>query len=337
LSPSLILVVGFALRFHGDPAWFLHFGYGSRERPLALRILGDNLITPYEDGHDGPRFWLLSRDPFLLRPGEASAYLDRPAYRAQRIAYPILAAPWRLGGEHTLLWGLIVTNLAVVFAGSWVAVLLARKLGAPERASLAYGLNPAVISAVLLDTADAMMITFLLFALLAGLRRRWGWFAFGATIACLAKEQALLGVGTALLLWPGVPWRVRVRSLALPLTAVGAWALYVRWRLDWPAADIQEFAPPLWGYLDAYRRGWRYFGNWADTLVAVALWPLAAVVVGAWWRRRSPMLAAALPSALIVPFLSAQVVDLAHNALRAVGPALTLLPLDLYARHRPPR
>ena len=49
--------------------------------------------------------------------------------------------------------------------------------------------------------------------------------------------------------------RRRWAIVVIPALAALGWAVYVRWRLGWPASDIEEFTPvPLWGYVDAYRR-----------------------------------------------------------------------------------
>ena len=106
ISPFLIV--------HG-PTWFLHLGR-EFEPPidLAREKLGDDVVVPHEIGHDGKSFWVLARDPLLTQGADIRHFLDRPAYRAQRIAYPLIASPWGLGGEHLLLWGLIITNLGTV-------------------------------------------------------------------------------------------------------------------------------------------------------------------------------------------------------------------------------
>jgi hypothetical protein len=325
-------VGAFLVRFDANPAWFVHFGREGSVLPVARRALGADLLVPHTDGHDGQAFWLLARDPLLVSAKDARRYLDRPAYRAQRVLYPALAAPWRFAGERALLWGLLATNLVTVAAGGYAAALLARDLGVPARAGLAFALNPAVLAGVLLDTSDTLMLALLVMALLYLVRRRWLPAGIAAAAACLAKEQALLAVAAVTVLGQGLPRRVRVALAAAAFGAVGAWALYERWRLGWPPSQVQEFTWPVWGYVDAYLRGWRHFNNWADTVVAAALWPLAWVTVRRWRRTRSLAASSALPYALYVPFLSAQVVDLTVNALRAVGPLLTLVAIDLYAR-----
>jgi hypothetical protein len=152
------------------------------------------------------------------------------------------------------------------------------------------------------------------------------------TVGVLTKEPTLLGLAGVALLAPAVGRRARVALVGVPGAAAAAWFVYAHWRLAWPSAGVQEFAAPFYGYYQAYTKGWRPVGNWADAIVAVLLIPLACAVLVRFYRRRSLLLAAAVPFAAMLPFLSAQVFDLADNSLRALGPAITLLALDLYAR-----
>jgi hypothetical protein len=121
----------------------------------------------------------------------------------------------------------------------------------------------------------------------------------------------------------------RIRLVVIPGICVVAWAVYIRWRLDWPKTSIQEFSLPFVGYVDAWTRFWSKVGNWSDAAVAFLLIPAAVVVVVLWYRRRTLLLAAAVPFALIVPLLSAQVVNVSINSTREFGPAVLFVLLDL--------
>jgi hypothetical protein len=317
---------------HGDPAWFIQLGSKRIPIVLARQLLGQRVVVPHTDGHDGRFFWIQARDPLLLHPKLDAANLDRPGYRAQRIGYPLLAAPWRVFGEYGAVWALVLTNLAIVGLGTWWTTALALDVGALPRAGLAFALNPAVVVAVLFDTSDALAIAAVVGSLLFLRRGRFGLAVALAAVGALAKEPMLLAVGAVAVLAPGLRLVRRALLVGVPAAVAGLWALYERWRLGWPPSQIEEFTRPLSGYLDAYRRGWRPVGNWGDALVAVGVLALAVVLVAVWWRRRSTLMAAALPFALLVPFLSSQVLDLADNSMRALGPALTLLAIEAYRR-----
>lgn len=332
LSVHLVLTTAFLARAGGNPQFFVHFGSEASVVPFARQVLGTDLLTPHSDGHDGQAFWLLARDPLLLQGKDVLApNLDRPAYRAQRIVYPLLAAPWRLAGETGLLWGLLVTNLVVVLLGGFVAGCLALRIGAPLRASLAFALSPGVLLAPLFSLSDALALALLLGTTLALVRQQHALAVLCGMVGVLTKESTLIALAGFALLAPRIPLRSRVLLVAVPATAAAAWALYARWRLGWPASQIEEFALPFWGYVDAWRRGWSPVGNWSDAALAFALLPLAVFGLLRWRARRSLVLAGAVPFLALVPFFSAQVLDLAGNSLRVMTPTLTLMILDFYA------
>ncbi len=315
----------------GDPAWFVHFGRSAKQVALARQVLGADVVVPHVEGADGEQFWVEARDPLLLHPQIDAANLDRPAYRTQRIAYPALVAPWGLLGSEWLVWGLVLTNLALVGVGTAMAAQLVVDLGAPARAGLAFAFSPAVIASVTLDTGDTLAIAAILGALLLLRRGRIGWAVAAAVVAALAKEPMLLCCVAVGVLVPSIRRRDRGMFVGIPAAAATIWGLYARWRLGWPGSEVQEFSAPFAGYVDAYRHGWRPAGNYWDALVAVAVLGFAIAVIIRWWQRRTLLLAAALPFAVMVPFFSASVLDLADNSLRVLGPAITLFALDVYA------
>jgi hypothetical protein len=131
LVGQLVVIGVFLAREKGNPEWFVHFGHTSSALPLARKVLGPDVPVPNPNGSDGQSYWILAHDPLLLHPDQNARYIDRPVYRAQRILYPALAAPFRLGGEHALLWGLIVVNVLAMMAGCLVTGLLSLELGVP--------------------------------------------------------------------------------------------------------------------------------------------------------------------------------------------------------------
>lgn len=339
-----LVACGFYLAaYRGDPSAFVHFGSEmALELAHARAVLGE-VQTPNEDGHDGVSFWTLARDPLLLEPEDAQRFTDRPQYRAQRIGYPMLAAPWRLLGERALLWGLLLTNLVAVFAGGYASARLARALGMPERASLAFAMNPGVFLAVLFDLSDAVALLFVVCTALAMVRGRVGWAVVASTAAALTKEPTLFATAALAASYPwgvrgagGAPLRplgVRARMLVavVPVVACGLWAVYVRARLGWRSAPIEEFDVPLAGYLDAWRRYWAPARAYGEAALSTAVLLTGAAIVVRFWRRRTFLLAAALPYALLSWTLTIGIVHLMTNFLRAFAPALFFLVFDLYA------
>jgi hypothetical protein len=334
LLAHLSLVGFFLLNNAGRIEYFVHFGTESPVISWARDILGDDVLVPHLDGHDGQFFWVQAHDPLLVNADSMSGLFDRPTYRTQRVAYPLVSSVWRLGGERALLWGLLTTNLMIVALGGYAASRIALTLGAPVRAGLAFALNPAVVVAVSYDTSDAMALAFLLLAVLAVGRHQLAWAAALGTVAVLTKESSLLALAGIAFFAPTIDHRSRAAVLIVPGAAAAGWFVYVHWRLGSSGVQLREFSAPFYGYYDAYRRGWYAIGNWEDAILAALLLPLAALTLGRFWGRPTLLLSAAVPYALMVPFLSADVLGLTNSSLRAFGPALTFLLLDYYGKRR---
>jgi hypothetical protein len=315
------------------PAWFLYLGRLDKDPPTVKqvsRILGPDVPVAAQSGHDGREFWVLARDPLLLSPRKDVSLLDLPRYRAERIAYPAVAAPWGLLGATALLLGLLVTNLLVVGIGTYFSCLLALHLRAPPMASVFFAASPVVAVAVLLDLGDAMSLAALVASIYLFVRGRLGWAIAAGVVAVLAKQPALLGIVAVAAASPMVARRLRIIYVAVPAAALVAWTVYVAIRLGGPGESLIGFTLPFLGYARVIPQ-WAKYHSWLDAAVAVALLPAAGVVMVRWWQKRSLLLAAALPFAVIVPFLSSPVLYAAINSLRAFGPAITFFGIDLFA------
>lgn len=329
---ALALVVVLMASTQGGPAYFVQLGEQSRALEFAREVLGNDVPTPLADGHDGESYWLLARDPSLSEGASLAARLDRPVYRAQRIAFPALAAPWRLAGEHALLWGLVITNLIAVGIGTFLTGSLASRLGGSGKVGYAFAANPLVWLALLFDFSDAVALVGLMGAVWALRRRQVGLAGAFGVLAALAKESSLLGMASVALLTRGLSLRERAVLVGPGAVSGALWRLYVINQPGFEAgAQVQEFAlAPFSGFVGAWRDGWSPTGEWVAAAMSLSLIPLAAIVLIAWLRRRDSIeLCAALPYALFVPFLSAQVLDIPVNSMRAIGPALTLTAVAL--------
>jgi len=327
VTVALCIVAGILAAAQGGPSYFIGLGERSTALEFAREVLGEDVSVPLADGHDGESFWLLARDPSLSAGEDLAQYLDRPLYRAQRIGYPLLASPWGLLGEHALLWGLVITNLAAIGVGTYLVARAAVAAGRSPRAGYLFAMNPAAWLALLFDFSDAVALAGLVGFVLAVRRRRWGWVAVAATVAGVAKESSALGIAAVALGARGLSLRERAMLVAPPAIAMVSWRGYVMTRPGFGSdPEVQEFALiPFSGFEEAWRRGWVPNDQWLYAAIAVLLVPMAALVVWRWWRDRvAPALLAALPYALFVPFLSGQVLNIPINSLRAFGPAITL-------------
>src|SRR5215211_633473 len=94
-----------------DPTVFLAFGEDSTAQTEYARRFLDHVATRPEAGHDGKYFFVLANDPWLLHPDHNAVVLDRPAYRAERILYPMLASGFGSFPPAVVVWSLLITNI----------------------------------------------------------------------------------------------------------------------------------------------------------------------------------------------------------------------------------
>ncbi len=330
LLVHLALVAFYLLKYEGRIEYFVHFGKESPVASAARETLGNDVLVPHLDGHDGQFFWVQAHDPLIVRGNSTGALFDVPTYRAQRVAYPLVSSIWLICGERALLWGLLLTNLAVLAVGGYSATRVALGLGGPARAGLAFALNPAIVSSVTFDTSDAMALGFLLVSIFAITRHRITWAVAAGTVAALTKEPSLLALAGIAVFARGIDRRARAALLVIPMLAVTAWFAYVHWRLGTSSLEVTQFSAPFYGYYYAFQRVWHPMGNWNDAILSLLLLPVAAFVLVRFCRRRTLLMSAAMPFALMLPFLSVVVLDLSINALRALAPAVSFLILDCY-------
>jgi hypothetical protein len=190
--------------------------------------------------------------------------------------------------------------------------------------------NPLVILALLFDFADAVALAGVVLALLAARRNRAGLTAAASIGAALAKEPALLALGAAAVLTRGLPRKLRVALVVPGAAAAAVWHLYLTSRPGFGAdPEVQELErTPFKGFVDAWDRSWSPGHHWFDAGVAAALVCVAVAAVVLAVRRRDLAATAAVGPCLLLPFLSAQVLALPTNSLRAVGGAITLVGLS---------
>jgi hypothetical protein len=338
IGAGVLYVVVLVAVLVGDgrgPSSFVRFGERNSTAALAEQVLGGDVVPPGQ-GHDGAYFWAQARDPLLL---DADVYRDavfEPGGRSARVAYPALAAPWRLAGETGLLWGMVVTNIALLVLGTYLTARLALDLGGPEIAGFAFALNPVVFFGFSMDLSDVLLCTLLVGFVWAVHRRRWGPALAVAALVAITKESGILVVGFVAVFAKQLPLRFRIAAPAVAAATFLVWNGYTRWRLGWSTDRLDVFTPiPFKGAVDAARYGWFPAAEWVDAAAALVMIGLGAWIVVRWLRRPNLVMTAAAGMALVLPFYNSYVFHLVYDSTRAVAASLTFLAVDvLVARHQ---
>jgi hypothetical protein len=269
VTPTLVVVVvcviyvsGVLINADGDP--------------LAFAVLGTRFSEgdpQGSEGYDGQFAYQIA-----LRPLSAAPYLDVPAYRYQRILYPMLARLLALGRPGLVPWALIVVNVAAIGFGTWATERLLVDLGASRWYALVYGLYAAQLLALRADLNEPLAQALVMWALLAWAReRRWlAVVAFG--LAVMAKETALIFLAAYMLYtlqrraWR---WTVALGVGAIPFVAYQLllWSWLGEFGVGSGGAGATPFSlVPLGGWLDIAGANFNAF-----LLISLIVVPLSVI------------------------------------------------------------
>lgn len=258
---------------------------------LAFAVLGTS-NTPGNRGYDGQYYYRIAVSPLGGRHG-----LDRPAYRYQRIGYPLLARALALGQRARIAGALALATILAIGLGTFCLGLLLRRNGASPLYSLVYAAYAGQVASFWRDLAEPVSCGLAALAL-AIYRPRRVWPA-GLTLlaAALTKETALLfALPLAGHLLLRGDWRAALRILALTVLPYAVWQLAL-WLIFGQTGVGGADRPPLlpFGGL-AGVRGDRQFLSDLAAIVVPAILCLGLLGIGmlhAWravfgasfWRR----------------------------------------------------
>lgn len=175
---------------------------------------------------------------------EVTAVFDRPAYRFQRIFYPMVARALGLARPEIIPWTLIIVNLAAITIGTWFTEELLDDLGASRWYALIYGLYGGQFVALRTNLNEPLAQMLVAGAMLAYSRERRGWAVLAFALAALTKETALIFLAAYLLYHLYFrQWRWAI-SLSL---AVIPYFLYQFWIQQWLGqSGLAGSEPFLW-------------------------------------------------------------------------------------------
>ena len=210
-------------------------------------------------GYDGQFFFRLALDPITRSQYGLGIVIDRPAYRQQRILYPMLAYLLAFGRARYVPYTMILVNYLALCAIAGLGGVLAMQYGRHALYGLIFPLYPGCLITLSRSTSEIVEMCFLL-ATLAALRGRQPLMtAATLTLALLAREQSvMLAVGLAA--WIIIrflgrrlgkigdsnnlyapPWY----TAAIPLSIFFFWqtVLYVLWHSIALTGGASAFAP----------------------------------------------------------------------------------------------
>lgn len=244
----VIYVIGVLLVNDGDPEAFILLGTQFSQ--------GD---PNGSEGYDGQFAYQIA-----LNPVGAAPYIDVPAYRYQRILYPLTARLLALGQAALTPWSLIIVNIGAIALGTWATEQLLRHLRVSRWYALVYGLYGGQLLSLRADLNEPLAHAFVQLAMLAWAKERRWWAVAAFALAAFGKETTLvflaayMGYTLSRRMWG---WTFRLGLAAVPFV------LY------------QLF---LWRWLGSFGVGSGGAGATPFSLIPLAGWlAIAGVSVGA--------------------------------------------------------
>jgi hypothetical protein len=205
---------------------------------IAFAVLGTS-NTPGNRGYDGQYYYRIAVAPLGGRHG-----LDRPAYRYQRIGYPLLARAMALGDRGRIADTLVLVNVAAIALGTFFVALLLRRNGLSSLYAVPYAAYVGQVACFWRDLAEPLAYALVAAALLVWRVERLWPACLLLLAATLTKEAAILFTAAACahLLLCG-RWRALGTMAALAVLPYAIWQVAL-WRIFGQAGMAGTDHPP---------------------------------------------------------------------------------------------
>ena len=174
-------------------------------------------------GYDGQFYYQIARDPLHAAP-----FLDKPAYRYQRIVYPLLVAALSLGQAVLIPYVLLLVNFVSIMLGTEVVARLLSKKNLSPWYSLAFGLYFGLAASFLFDLTEPLTYCLVCLGLLLLFHKRLTFAAIIWGLAVLSRETAILfPLGYIAMYLYQRRWQDASRFIFLSIVPTIAWYLLV--------------------------------------------------------------------------------------------------------------
>jgi hypothetical protein len=312
----------------GDPAHLLAAGSG----PLQPLVSEELQFRDWDPAftHDGHRFYAVAMDPL---GSEVPELMLNPAYRYQRIAYPIVAGIGGLLGGSALLWSMIVWSALGMAVAVGATAAIAERLDLPPLTPLLIVANPGIWLGVQLLTGDVLAAALLLTAVVFWLDETPTATVALLIVAALTKEIiVLVAISWALFEWSYGESRHRAAALASSVVPAGLWFVWLQSTMGDGVDSGENITWPFAGII-AGLRGLSGAPERDRIFTALAL---AMLIAGIYFllRRRNLWSYLGVPFALAGILGSHWIWSHGNNALRIIAPLGVFAGLALLDRRQ---
>jgi hypothetical protein len=204
-------------------------------------------------GYDGQFYYIMAHDP-LIREG-MHQYLDIPAYRYQRILYPLLVYIFSLGIPDLFPIMLVLINFAGIVMGTCFVALMLRDQRMNLWYALFYGLLSGLFITTVRDMSGPLAVGFMVGGFFFYSHKRFFLCSLFFSAAILSRE-IILAVLPALV-WDSLFYKKDIRRAifaVIPLFPFLAWQLYVFQMIQAVSWQPGRLGMPLGGIMANLQR-----------------------------------------------------------------------------------
>jgi len=212
----------------------------------------ETLIHKDSVGYDGQYYYYIAHDPFIL--GQSYDHIDFPAYRYQRIIYPMAAWLLSFGQPPLIPWMMVAVNLLGILLGTYFIILLLKYYGRSPWYSLFYPTFWGFLLCLLRSLPEPLAMTFVVMAAFFYLNGKTLWQTISLSLAGLTQETTLLVSMAFLFYFFGKKDFQKSLYMLFPPFAYFFWQLYLYAHFQTFSflGGTQNFGPPFLGIMEKF-------------------------------------------------------------------------------------
>lgn len=224
-----MLLLPILARAHFDPSVFIVAGDRFSD---SLALVTPIRVQPHTAGFDGQFYYRFALAPLDFRQTAFGITVDSPAYRMQRILYPVIAWLLAFGNKNFVSVTVVLVNLLGIAGIAAMAVRLSERLRLPVATPLALMLWPGFIITATHDTTEILSALFILGTLEAFLAGNLLLFALAGAASSLTRETGIMVlVGLCVLsLFEVMRQGPRPRAWARVIASIAAFLPFLLWQ-----------------------------------------------------------------------------------------------------------
>jgi len=209
-----------------DPSYFVVAGdlqVDHTVAPETLKVLRNSA------GYDGQYYYRLAITPFTSKQIDLGIKIDQPAYRQQRIVYPLLAWLFSLGQPSIVPLSLILVNCLALCLITWLGTKYAQTAHHHAFWGLIFPLFPGFLLTLSRDLTEIVDISFLLGVIVCVQQNRRLLAIILLVLAVLTRETAIVVAIGGLLSYVFVKRQAKDKFFLF--FAFGPIFIYALWRV----------------------------------------------------------------------------------------------------------